>query len=108
ESYVSAERNHRDFPAGAMPVVEADQFGAETQREGLDGDAVPARHEVVAHFVDEDDNGQNHDEGGNGVEDRQAEEGQFNAPGMSKTLGSDCGHSWTSGRSHARLCTITS
>ena len=40
-------------------------------------DAVPAGHEVMPHLMDEDDHRQHQNEGGNGVKDRQAEEGQF-------------------------------
>ena len=52
-----------------MLVVEADEFGTEADREGLDGDAVPARHEVVPHLVDEDDDRQHDEEGRQHVEE---------------------------------------
>jgi hypothetical protein len=60
-----------------MLVVKAPQLFAEADREGLDGNAVPAGDEVVAHLVHEDDDRQHQDEGGDGVKDRQAEEGQL-------------------------------
>ncbi|MER8431496.1 hypothetical protein NKH15_14290 [Mesorhizobium caraganae] len=41
-----------------MAVVEAEKLGAEADREGFYADAAPAADEVVAHFMNEDDDGQ--------------------------------------------------
>src|SRR5690606_27913316 len=64
-------------PPSTVPVIEADDLPAEADREGLDRNAVPSRHEVVPHLVDENDDRQHDNEGRDCVEDRQAEEGQL-------------------------------
>ena len=56
---VAAERDGRNLPAGAVPVVEADQFRTEADREGQHADAAPAGHQEVAKLVKEHDNRQN-------------------------------------------------
>jgi hypothetical protein len=45
-----------------VPVKKANQLRAEADREGLDGDAIPARDQVVAHLMHEDDDRQNREE----------------------------------------------
>src|SRR5690606_11509865 len=55
ELHIAAERNGRDLPARAVPVVEADQFRPEADRERLDSDATPAGDEEMAQLVKEDD-----------------------------------------------------
>ena len=52
----------RKLPARAVPVVEADEFGAEADGERLDADAAPAADEVVAHLVHEHDDRQHEQE----------------------------------------------
>src|SRR6185312_4848530 len=62
EFHVAAQRNGAEFPARAVPVVETDEFGAETDRERLNPDAAPAPDQIVAHFMDEHDYGQHEQE----------------------------------------------
>src|SRR5579875_2827194 len=59
---VAAERDRAHFPAGADPVGPAEQLRPEADREGLDPDLVPARHQVMAQFVDEDEHRQDDEE----------------------------------------------
>src|SRR3546814_5608568 len=57
ELHEAAERNGADLPAGAILVVPAEQFRAETDRENLDPHTAAARHPVMSQFVDEHDDG---------------------------------------------------
>ncbi len=59
---VAAERDRAELPAGAVTVVEADEFRPEADGEGVDADAAPAADEEVPHLVDEDHDGQNEQE----------------------------------------------
>ena len=56
--HIAAERDGRKLPAGAMAIVEADDFGTETHRKSEHPHAAPARDEEMAELVEEDDNGQ--------------------------------------------------
>ena len=60
---VAAERNGRHLPAGAVAVVEAEQFRAEAERERQDLHAGPAGDEEMAELVEENDDGQDEQEG---------------------------------------------
>ena len=63
ELHIAAERNPRQFPARAVAVIPAGDLLAEADREGLDVDPAPARHEEVAELVNEHDDDQRHEEG---------------------------------------------
>ena len=58
ELHIAAERHRGDFPARAVAVVEADDLGAEADGKGEHADAAPARHQEMAEFVKEHDNGE--------------------------------------------------
>ena len=55
ESHIAAQRHGGDLPARPVPVGKTDQFGAEAEGKGQDLDAAPASNEIMAHFVNEDD-----------------------------------------------------
>ncbi len=55
---VAAQGHRAEFPTRSGAVVPAEELGAETNREYLDANAVPARHDVMAELVDEDEDGQ--------------------------------------------------
>ncbi len=59
---VAAERDRGQLPAGAVAVVEAQKFRAETDREGQDPHAGPARDQEVAKLMEEDDDRQDEQE----------------------------------------------
>src|SRR5512135_2137152 len=63
ELHVAAKRDPRDPPAGAVAVIEADDLGAEADREHFDGDAAPARDDKMAEFVEKYDDGEDEEEG---------------------------------------------
>jgi len=52
---VAAERDGGNFPAGAVPVVEAGELGPETQRKRQHPYATPARDEEMAELMKEND-----------------------------------------------------
>ena len=56
--HVAAERNRRKLPAGAVAIVEADNFRAETHRKSEHPHAAPARDQEVAELMEEDDDAQ--------------------------------------------------
>src|ERR1700716_946945 len=56
---VTAERNGRDLPAGAGPVVEPDELGPESDRKDQHLDTAPARDQEMAELMHEDDDRQN-------------------------------------------------
>ena len=62
EFHVAAERDRGQLPARAVAVVEAEKFGPEADRKGLYADAAPAPDQIVAHFMDEHDDGQDEQE----------------------------------------------
>ena len=62
EFHIAAERNRGDFPARAVAVVEADDFGPETDRKHQHLDAAPARHQEMAKLMKEHDNCQDKQE----------------------------------------------
>ncbi len=62
EFHIAAERNRRDLPAGAVAVVEADDFGAKTDRERQYLDTAQAGHQKMAKLMKEHDNRQNKQE----------------------------------------------
>jgi hypothetical protein len=68
---VAAQRNRGEFPARTVAIVEAENFGPEADGKGLDADAAPAPDEIVAHLVDEHDDGQHEKERHDGA-DKQA------------------------------------
>ena len=63
EFHIAAERDPRQPPACAVAVVEAEDLRPEADRENLDGDAAPARHEEMTELVEEHDDGQDEKEG---------------------------------------------
>ena len=63
ELHISAERDRRDLPAGAVAVIPPDQFRPETDREGGDSYPAPAPDPEVPEFVHEHDD-REHDEKG--------------------------------------------
>ena len=63
ELHIAAERDRRNLPAGAMAVVEADQFRAEAERERQHLHAGPAGDQEVAELMEEYDDGQDEQEG---------------------------------------------
>src|SRR5262249_5896290 len=70
---VAAKRNGGEAPARPMLVVPAEQLGPEADGKRLDSNARPPRHVVVAHFVDEDENRQNHQKWKNVIPERRQE-----------------------------------
>ena len=58
ELHVAAERDGGELPAGAVAVVEADEFRAETDRKSQHPHAAPARDQEVAELVEEHDDRQ--------------------------------------------------
>ena len=62
EFYVAAERNRGDFPAGAVTVIEADDFGTETNGECQHPDTAPAGHQEMAKLMKENNNRQHEQE----------------------------------------------
>ena len=71
EFHIAAKRNGRELPARAVAVVEADKFGAETDREHQDPDAAPARDQEMAELVEEHDDRQNEQERDDIADDRR-------------------------------------
>src|ERR1019366_627931 len=63
----AAERQPGNAPLGAVPVVPTGDAPAEPDRKRLDIHAAPAGGEVMAQFVEEDENAQYHHEGGDGA-----------------------------------------
>src|SRR5690606_21037025 len=55
---IAAQRYPGDPPACSVAVMEGKDLLAEADREGLDSDAAPARHQEVPHFVNEHDDRQ--------------------------------------------------
>ena len=68
ELHIAAERNRGNLPAGAVAVVEADEFRPEAERERQHFHAGPAGDQEVAELVEEHDDGQ-HEQEGNDVAD---------------------------------------
>src|SRR6185437_151723 len=68
EFHETAEREPADLPLGAMAVMPAHDAAAETDGEGFDAYAAGARHEEMPEFVKEHHDGDQEEEGGNGVE----------------------------------------
>jgi hypothetical protein len=58
ELHVAAEGDGAELPAGAAAVVEAEQLGAEAEREGVNPDPAPAPDQEVAHLVHEHHDGE--------------------------------------------------
>ena len=58
EFYITAKWNSRQFPSGAVTVVEAEQLGPKADGENQHSDAAPARDQEVAEFMKEHDDGQ--------------------------------------------------
>ena len=58
EFYVATKRNSRNLPAGAVPIVESEQFGTESDRKDQYPDTAPAGHQEVAQLVEEHHEGQ--------------------------------------------------
>ena len=49
---VAAQRNRRDFPAGAVAVVETGQFGTESDGKNQNPDAAPASDQKMANLME--------------------------------------------------------
>ena len=64
--HIAAERYETEFPACLGPIGPSEDLRAEADGKDFDADPVAARHEVVAHLMDEDQDGQNDQKGGNG------------------------------------------
>ncbi len=76
EFHIAAERDGRDLPAGAVAVIEADEFRTEAERECEHFDAAPAGHQKVAKLVKENDNRQHKQERDQIAEQSPAERAQ--------------------------------
>jgi hypothetical protein len=59
-----------------VAVVETDDLRTEADREDLDGDAAPARHEEVTELVEKDHDGEDEEEGQEIAENGVAEAGR--------------------------------
>src|SRR6516164_2225455 len=59
---VSAERDRAEFPTRPGAVPPAEHLGTKTDREDFDPHSVPARDQVVAELVNEDEHGKNDQE----------------------------------------------
>ena len=59
EFHVAAKRQRSDPPARAVRIDARGEFGAEAERERVDFDPAPARHQIVTEFVEEHDRAQN-------------------------------------------------
>src|SRR6185312_1837872 len=57
-SYIAAEGQQADLPAGPGAIGPAEDLGAEADGEDLHPHAIPARDEIVAELVDEDEDSQ--------------------------------------------------
>jgi hypothetical protein len=55
---VAAERQRRQSPSCAMPIIEAEDFGAKAKRKGVDLNAAPPADEEMAKLVEEYDQAQ--------------------------------------------------
>ncbi len=55
EFYVAAQRNGGNFPAGAVAIIEADDFRAESDGKHQDPHAAPAGDQEMAEFVEKHD-----------------------------------------------------
>ena len=73
ELYVTAERNRGKLPARSIAVVEADDFGTESDRKDEHPDAAKAGHQEMTKLVEENDDGQDKQEGHNVADDTAAE-----------------------------------
>ena len=62
EFHVSAEWNCRELPAGAMPIIEPEQFRAESDRKDQYPHATPAGDQEMAELVEEHHEGENEQE----------------------------------------------
>src|SRR4029079_1007028 len=62
EAHVTAQRQPADFPARALLVGPAGDFMAESDREGLGRTAQPARQQIVAELMKEDERAERTDE----------------------------------------------
>src|SRR5580704_5341920 len=63
EFYIAAERDGGDFPARAVAVVKADDFGAKTNGKHQDPHATPARDQEMTQFVEEHDQAEDEQKG---------------------------------------------
>ena len=63
ELHIAAERQPADLPAGAPLVGPAGDLAAEADRKALRPDAEPARDEIMAELVDEDERPERRQEG---------------------------------------------
>src|SRR5581483_10107267 len=62
EFHVTAKRNGGDFPARAVPVVKADDFGAKTDRKHQNPNAAPAGDQEMAQLMEEYDQAEDEQE----------------------------------------------
>ena len=76
EFHIAAERDRGDFPARAVAVVEADDFGPETDRKRQHFDAAPASHQKMAKLMKKHDNCQDKQEGNQVADETAAERAQ--------------------------------
>src|SRR5690606_12935951 len=70
---VSAQRDRRQLPPCPMLVIEADEFGAEADRELPYTNAAPAADQIMPHLMHEDDNRQNDQERNDRADDEIVE-----------------------------------
>ena len=69
EFHVSAEWNSGQLPSGAVAIIEADEFGAKSDRKGQYPDTAPAGDQKMAELVEEDHDGQYEQKGNEVAED---------------------------------------
>ncbi|GCC46231.1 hypothetical protein chiPu_0030606, partial [Chiloscyllium punctatum] len=70
---VAAERNRRNLPARAVPVVESRKLRPKAQREGQHLHAGPACDQEMAELVKENDDGEDEEEGNDIAEEPMAQ-----------------------------------
>ena len=76
EFHIAAERHRGDFPARAMFVVEADEFGTKANGKHQHANSAPARHQKMTELVKEHDDSQNKKKWNNIADDSAAKRGE--------------------------------
>jgi len=77
ELYETAKRDGRDFPAGPVTVVKANDFGAEADRKNQNLHAAPACNQKVSELMEEDDQAEDKKKRNNVAKDAAAKHVQM-------------------------------
>jgi hypothetical protein len=76
EFHIATKWDRRNLPAGAVAIIEADNFGTKADREGERLDAAPAGDQKMSKFMEKNDDGQNEQKGDNVAGKSAAERGE--------------------------------